>query len=220
MATDGPKQKQPPADVIAEIQSVIARAKSGDATALPLLREVLDRHPDLVSHFGDLARQAESAWITLAAGKNLYLKETAARAAAAQRAELTRPGASPIERLLVDRVVTCGIQLNYFSATEANSLDAGTSHKQLQFHAKRLGQAQRMYLAAVGALTAYQKLNPVPEPQAALIEHATTCADARAPACLHGVVRPQPGVGLAVELEPEIEETEPAHAERLRVGIG
>ncbi|HVK14372.1 MAG TPA: hypothetical protein VM597_36870, partial [Gemmataceae bacterium] len=51
---------------------------------------------------------------------------------------------------------------NYFSATEANRLAAGDTYRQLQFHSKRVGQAQRMYLSALGALLMFQKLMPVP----------------------------------------------------------
>src|SRR5690348_10701004 len=118
MAREGVEQP-PPAEVLAEIRAVVARAKGGDAAAVPRLRELLDRFPALWKWYGDLAAQAERAWIHLAAGADLHLRESLVRFAADQRAALTRPHAPPIERLLVDRAVTCWVELQYFTATEA-----------------------------------------------------------------------------------------------------
>ncbi len=216
MATDG-NGEQTPSKTLAEIRSVIARAKTGDATAVPELRAILDRNPSLVRHFGDLSRQAEGAWIALASGSNLYLKETAVRAAEVQRAELTRPGAQPVEKLLVERVVACGIQLNYFSATEANALDAGDTPKQLQFHAKRLAQAQRMHLAALSALVAYQKLVPVPV--AAGTDRVTASTEHQERPLAQNSAERQARAEVLIEVDSDAVETGQENQERLRVGV-
>lgn len=215
MTTDG-TEPTPPPDPLADLRAVVARAKAGDAAAVPQLRIILDANPALVRHYGDLARQAEGAWVALAAGNNLYLKETVLRAAESQRSELTRPGAQPVEKLLVERVVACGLQVQYFSATEANALAAGDTFRQLQFHAKRVGQAQRMYLTALGALVTYQKLVPA---DAVVAEEAAALADmhkhqlpVRAPA----EPEPQARIPIVVDADPH----EPAHEERERVRIG
>ena len=60
-----------------------------------------------------------------------------------QRAALTRPAAPPVERLLVDRAVACWLQLQYFTAVEANAVSAGEPPRLLQFRARRQAQAQR-----------------------------------------------------------------------------
>jgi hypothetical protein len=160
MATEGIKEPTPP-EVLAKIQGVIAKARNGDATVLPQLRAILDRNPGLARYSGDLARHAESAWIALASGPNLYLKEALTREAETRRAELTRPGATPVELLLVARVVACGLQLNYLTAAEADALGAGDSYRLVDYQAKRVERAQRMLLSATGALVTYQKLVPV-----------------------------------------------------------
>jgi hypothetical protein len=161
MATDGDREESAQ-DVLTRVKEWYERAKGGNVALLKGLRSLLESHPDFVQRYGDLARRAERAWIALAAGNDPYFQETIAHSAEAQRAELTRPGASPIEKLLVERVVACGMQVNYFSTTEANALNDGETPKQLQFRAKRLAQAQKMYLAALGALATFQKLTPVP----------------------------------------------------------
>jgi hypothetical protein len=158
VATEGTYQPTP--ELVAEIKAVVARAKGGDQAAVPLLRGYLDRHPELWRKYGDAAAQAEGAWIALAAGPNLHLRECMTRYAEAQRAELTRPGVSPAEKMLVDRVVVCALQLNYFSATEAGAVEAKEPPKLHQWRAKRHAQAQRAFQAALSALLTVQKLFP------------------------------------------------------------
>jgi hypothetical protein len=211
------KDQMPPPEVLAELRVVIARAKDGDASALPALRATLDRFPKLAEHYGDLARQAEGAWISLAAGPNLYLRESLGRTVAAQRSELIRPGASLVEKLLAERVLACQLEVTYFSASEANLLAAGDTPKQLQFRAKRLAQAQKMLLAAVSALTVYQKLMP------AGVEHEAARAGLPVPAKQHEQV--PSGTAEATQRLPQLsltEEPTPAEAEseeveRLRI---
>jgi len=166
MATEG-DEKPPPAEVLAEIKAVVARAKSGDAKAVPRLREFLARFPLLWQRYGDLAAQAEVAWVNLAAGTDLHLKESLLRFAAEQRALLTRPSASPIEKLLVDRAVACWLQLQYFSAIEAGAIAGKDAPKVLHFWAERQVVAQRLFESALASLVAAQKLLPVAAPTCA-----------------------------------------------------
>jgi hypothetical protein len=218
VATEGNEQRPAAerADGLAELRAVVAKAKAGDAAVLPRLREILDREPGLVKHYGDLARHAETAWVALASGNNLYMRETLARAAEARRSELTRPGAGAVERLLVERVVACSAQLNYFSATEANRLAAGDSYRQLQFHAKRVGQAQRMHLAAVGALVAYQRLVPASGVEIAARDPARSDVD-REPIDQPVSVAPPPVYTPAFADEPAPQECDGREPVRLRI---
>jgi hypothetical protein len=57
-----------------------------DATALPQLRRLLDESLELWRGYGDLALQARSSWIQLAAGQNL--DECLTRRAAELRKEV------------------------------------------------------------------------------------------------------------------------------------
>lgn len=145
----------------------------------------------------------------------MYLRETATRAAEAQRAELTRSGAGPIEKLLVERVVACWLQTNYFSAHEADRLGAGDAFRQLQFHAKRLEQAQRMYLAALGALLTFQKLTPVPNHQALTRELAPCAEERQLPRAGAAAAEADRMIGPVEVDEPPA--PEPAEQERVRV---
>jgi hypothetical protein len=203
VATEGTSQPTP--ELIAEIKALVARAKAGDETAVPQLRGYLDRHPELWQKYGDAAAQTERAWITLAAGTNLHLRECMIRFAEAQRAELTRPSASPAERMLVDRVVACGLQLEYFSAIEANAVEAKNPPKLHQWWAKRHTQAQRAFQAAMASLLTVQKLFP------AMLERAVQPVTAVEPEAV-SVPIPETGpatVPAAVEQRPELPRLRP-----------
>ena len=153
--------EQPPAhEVLDEIRAVVGRAKQGDASVLPRLRELLTHHPALWKHYGDLAAQAEAAWADLAAGTDLHLRECLLRRAEALREELAGPAPSPVERLLVERVVACWMQMAYFDALEAQSLGTEAKPRLAAYRAKRQEQAHRMYLTSLAALTTLRKLLP------------------------------------------------------------
>jgi hypothetical protein len=94
------KDESPPAEALNEIRAIIARAKQGDRTAVPRLRELLDAHPVIWRHYGDLAATVELSWVNMVAGVDLYLKECLIRHAAAMREELSGPSPSPIENSL------------------------------------------------------------------------------------------------------------------------
>lgn len=208
-----------PVDEHAELRAVIAKAKAGDASVLPQLRAILDGNPALVKRYGDLGRQAEAAWVALAAGTNLYMRETFARTADARRAELTRPGASPVEKLLVERVVACDLQLGYLTTAEADALGAGDGYRQLDFHAKRVERAQRMFLTATAALVAFQRLVPaarlVAEPVVAIHSQPAKTEQTAEP---HTTADAAGRVTVAIEsAEPDEARSEPH--DRLRVGV-
>jgi hypothetical protein len=187
MATDGSDQVPPP-EILVEIKGVVAQAKQGDASVLPRLRAFLADYPTLWRNYGNLASEAEMAWIALAAGPDLYLKESLVRQAAEKRAQLLRPGASPIEALLVERTVVLWLQLNYFIVTEARAIKGDEAPKLREYRAKRQAQAQRIYQSALASLAAYQKLFPVG-------------SRARVP---HGEKNGQAGNGHAAEVPPNV----------------
>lgn len=152
--------KKPTIDELREIKQVVALAKNGNESAVPRLREMLDRFPVLWERSGDIAREADAAWVTLIAGPNLHMRESLMRYLQQMRADLTRPAAEFAERLLVDRVVACWLQMQYFFAIEANAISAGETPKVSTFRAKRQEQAQRMYQTSVACLITMQKLLP------------------------------------------------------------
>ena len=92
---------------------IIDRAESGDSEAVPALRNILDRIPAIREVLGaDLERTVERSIVkSLAGDKNLAFPEAIKRKLAALREGLEGHSPSPIERILVDRVVACWLQV-------------------------------------------------------------------------------------------------------------
>jgi hypothetical protein len=141
-----------------QLRDLVRRAHEGDAGVLPRLRRLLDERPELWEQAGDLARHAEQALLELVAGRSLFAREAVERKLAGLKAELAGPGATPLERLLVDRVGLCWLQvhsLDLEAAALPRQLAAGPPGVNAQ---RRLDSAQRRYLQAVKALATVRKL--------------------------------------------------------------
>ena len=126
--------------------------------ALPHLRKILDDHPEVWRHVGDLAALAEQAWIAVLAAGHPLAVEAMKRTVAEMRAELAGGHPTRIERLLVDQVVACWLETTYL---ERDAADPGyAALEQAAFRLKRLESAQKRYLSAVKTLTAVRALAP------------------------------------------------------------
>src|SRR5262249_26280175 len=103
-----------------ELVKLVHSAQSGDEKALPALRELL-KEPHFVEIFGgNLARLAQHTLIRKYSGKNLLSSETLIRKVEIMRDELAGPSPTPLERLLVERIVTCWLHLHQLEAIYSN----------------------------------------------------------------------------------------------------
>jgi hypothetical protein len=167
-------------EILERLQRLVERAEQGDASVLGELRAALDRNTWVWERYGDLAQQSQAAWLLLIAGSNLMLQESTRRKAEQLKAELIGPGPSPLERLLVERVIACWLQTNYADAAYAQL--KGNAPGQHAAALRRQGAAQQRYLQAMRALVTIRKLlRPAPSPFE-LLSRPVAEAGARAPA--------------------------------------
>ena len=138
--------------------AIIERAQSGDEKAMPALREILDRIPSIREVFGaDLDRTVEySISKSLGGEKNLAFREAIKRKLAALREELEGPTPSPTERLLVDRIVACWLQVQDADLRYAQA--GNCSFAQADYHLRRQDRAHRRFLTAMKTLATVRKL--------------------------------------------------------------
>jgi hypothetical protein len=165
----------------------VRRAEEGDESVLPELRAALDMNGWAWRDYGNLGRQSEAAWLQLIAGKNLMLLESTQRTVTQLRAELAGPEPSPLERLLVERVVACWLQVHYSDAAYAQL--KGATPAQHTAALRRQNSAQQRFVLAVKALATVRKLlrpglspvdlalRPVPERPAGRLAGAAVPAD-------------------------------------------
>jgi len=140
-----------------EMRKFLKRAHSGDESTLPVLRKMLEDPATVDALGGDLARQAELSFIEAAAGKNLSFREALSRKLGLMRAELAGPDPTPLERLLVCRVVACWLQVQdadiRYAQGQKNSLIV-----QAEYHQRRMDHAHKRYLSAIKTLALVRKL--------------------------------------------------------------
>jgi hypothetical protein len=132
------------------------RAQKGDKTALPALREVL-KDPAAVDLLGgNLASQALLTLIEKFSGKNLLFKESLRRKLELLRAEVAGPNPTPLECLLVERVVATWLHLHHlemiYAGKESMGLQLGA------YYQHSISSAQKRYLAAIKTLALVRKL--------------------------------------------------------------
>ncbi len=141
---------------VAELRKLMQRAQRGDKTALPAL-EGLFRNPEFIELVGgNLARNAQAALIGAYCGNDLLAKEGLTRNMEALRAELTGATSTPLERLLVERVVTCWLQLSHLEAIYYGQKSMSLP---LAMHYQRcITLAHKRYLSAIKMLAQVRKV--------------------------------------------------------------
>jgi len=107
---------------------------------------------------GNMAYQAQEACLKAFFGKEALLtQEAQRRKCAALRRELAGESPTPLETLLVDRIVLSGLHLHYAEALYAQHLET-FSLKQNEFYQRRLSLAQNRYLSAIRMLAQVRRL--------------------------------------------------------------
>ena len=139
-----------------EQADLIRRAEGGDAKALGELTYIHHDIDDIGIDEGDLGARAEGEVIALAT-TTIRDQSALVRYLAQMRTELDGPAPNPIERLLVDRVVTCWVYLSYLDERCARSFkeDSIAIQKHLEH---LLDGANRRYLSALKTLAQVRRL--------------------------------------------------------------
>jgi hypothetical protein len=137
---------------------LLERAKGGDETAVKGIRIMLQQRPEQCVEMmgGELAREAERCLVRRAAANNLALREALGTKLDMLRKELAGPSPNPIERLLVDRVVACWLQVYYADAMEAQNHNV--TFRQAAYQIQKQDRAHRRFLAAVKTLATVRRL--------------------------------------------------------------
>ena len=154
MATPNVPSKALPTEM-EQLQDFLGRAHKGDEATLPVLREML-QVPAIVEHCGNLAAHVEDTLVGKLAGQDLAVREGLRRKLASLRAELGGPAPTPLERLLVERIVACWLHLHHL---ETNYVGMDKMPLELAtYYQRSLSAAQKRYLSAIKTLAVVRKL--------------------------------------------------------------
>jgi hypothetical protein len=106
---------------------------------------------------GNLAWQAEYSLVRAALGEDLVAREALTRKLELLRAELNGPASTPLERLLVERVVACWLQLHYADIVLAQR-EGKLTLAQGEYHQRARDRAHKRYLSSIKTLALVRKL--------------------------------------------------------------
>ena len=112
--------------------------------------------PVMADSIGNLALHVQQSITSNAAGENLLFKEGISKKMERLRQDLSGKDATPLERLLVDRIVLCWLILHdaELRFAQAGNLSIG----QAEYWQNRIDRAHRRHLSAIKTLATVRKL--------------------------------------------------------------
>jgi hypothetical protein len=152
------KAVEPSREAVEDVRHLLDRARKGDQSTLPYLRKVLE-DPNLIDFLGgNLARQAELSFVGNAAGGDLAFREALLRKLELMRAELSGPNPTPVERLLVERVVACWLQVQDADIRCAHAQKERLTPAWADYLQRRMDRSHRRYMSAIRTLALVRRL--------------------------------------------------------------
>jgi len=173
---DVDKVLSPELQFAVRFEAVVKRADRGDEKALLITRQLMESLPELCDAYGNIAAASERALVDLYAGRSTATRAALQRKLANLRVELAGPRASPLEKLLVERVVACWL-LSYHADFEYVSALQGMPPKVVELHQRRQDRAARQLLKALRSLADVRRLL-VPALQVNIAERQVNVAGA------------------------------------------
>ena len=142
---------------LTKLEELVTRARQGDDAVVPQMREVL-KHSELWREVGDMARHAQDTWLKLIAGDDHLVKESIRKSLTEMRNQLEEPGASRLEKLLIERIVACWLQVQFAEINVATSANQPLPRR--RFYQQQLDSANRQFLTSTKQLMALRHLLP------------------------------------------------------------
>lgn len=143
------------------ILSLQERAEDGDWKAWEELKGIEGEYSGyadyLVKNSGDIGAIAEDALIKGVVGRDLIALEALHKSSGELRGQLGGEDPSPLECLLIQRIVCCWIQANYATAYHAENQDRFT-FKQESYQQMRQDRAHQRFLRAIKVLAQVRRL--------------------------------------------------------------
>jgi hypothetical protein len=140
-----------------EFKALLRRAHAGDETTLPVVRKMLENPAHIASFGANLAESVVSSFAEAMGGNNVSFREALRRKLEMMREELLGENPTPVERLLVERIAACWLQVQDAELRYAQH-QKDLSVRQGDYYQRRMDSANRRLLAAVKALALVRKL--------------------------------------------------------------
>ena len=163
--------------LLAELLALVAEADAGDTSVLPEVQRLLSDQPQLVDHFGDIARVAADLWLALYVQDDVLIAEATRKKMLAWRASIAGPQPSPLESLLTEQIVVCWLQSHYAEVMHAQALTLQASKAVLRECLSRQKESQHGLATSIRRLAKLRKLLPSLEPMAVRLQFPVVSAE-------------------------------------------
>ena len=138
-----------------KLDALLRKSQEGDAKALDELVELYGDRESSWLQIGDYAGMVQKRILESQLGQNLLVRRGIDRRLKVMRTELMGPEPSPLERVLVERVVACWLQVQ---AAEMLFNRGGISFEQAEHDQKVIDRAHRRHLSAIKTLAVVRRL--------------------------------------------------------------
>ena len=139
------------------MEALRKRAEKGDEKAMAELRPLLKDDPEVLSFYGKLAESAQESLIRNMIGSNLVFRAGVHRRLSEMRVQLSGDSPTPLEDLLIERILTCWLETQYYDALHAQNMKEA-SVKTGEYLQRRQDRAHRRFLSAVKMLAVIRRL--------------------------------------------------------------
>ncbi len=156
----GPKTKRTK-ELSAWLSEMLKREATGDERASEELLHVYNSVPSLWDNVKVLQGNADRSWLETLIPPDTgrgFTREGIRREMERLRSDVAGEMPSPLERLLVDRVVLCWLSATAADTQYAQKLAGGLSLRESEFFQKRCERANRQLLRAVQTLATVRRL--------------------------------------------------------------
>jgi hypothetical protein len=146
--------------IIGRLQELAREAEEGNDEVVGEIRAILEGNPGLAWRLIDIGKTAERFLIKgMTADRDLVAQQIIEHQLESMRRELAGEDASPLERLLAERVVATWLQVQHLESLCAVSLNNLTL-SQGGYYQRHLDRAHRNHLSAIRTLAQIRKLGP------------------------------------------------------------
>ena len=140
-----------------DLVTMLEKMSAGDAKARDAVAAFLHRRPEVAELVVERASTAESAWLDYAASDKFSRLTLEVRTEKVRR-QLLGDNPTPLERLLVERIAICSLQVQLAETQFIGVMRGSATFAKARFYEDLQDRAQRRYLAAIKALAQIRRL--------------------------------------------------------------
>jgi hypothetical protein len=149
-------------DPSARFKALVTAVNGGNDNAAKELHELCQAIPALWEQLGGLEQNALDSWKRLivpgSSNHDAFVRDRISAELARRRKDLCAGDVSPLEVLLINRILSAWLQVMYADSRYAQLQQHQVTFTELDYAQKRLDRAQRQLLRAIQALATVRRL--------------------------------------------------------------